>query len=218
MVHLVTFIAVALLNISVAQAGDGNGLRSHLLHLSSSEVFKLLERPDDSEPAAVKKFNDSVADHIANDRVELGRLFTLLPSKPDKKGDPRPPTFAFVARATGGTLVSLTRPGASVDPDDRLFLQRTVVSDIMSQQKFSVSIYEDHALDGQALKFVGIGARLAARPTLKLFGWGLRLQLFGSYHPEHGGTAYFAISGRSGDAPGEIEDAGPPPAAPAGLR
>lgn len=212
MAHIVALIAAVLfLNITAVYAGDGNGFRKHPLHLSSTELFELFESPDRSEPAAVKKFNDKVLDHVANDRVGLGGFLTLLPTKPNKKGEAKPPAFAFVARASGGTLVSVTRPGATTDPDERLFLQRTVVSDVMSQQKFSVSVYEDHALDGRALKFVGIGARFAMRPTLKLLGWGLRLQLFGSYHPEHGGTAYFAISGRPGKGDGPDLDAGPSP-------
>jgi hypothetical protein len=45
------------------------------------------------------------------------------------------------------------------------------------------------------MKFVGIGARFMARPDMKVLGWGLRLQMFTSFHPKRGGTAYFAITG-----------------------
>jgi hypothetical protein len=197
-----TAVVLTLLLVGAARAQEGHVLRRHPLHLSSEEVFQLFEHADESEPKDVSGFYDKVGERLKG-RIGLRPLFTLLPTETDKqrnKGEAEPPTFALVARANGGTLVSLTRPGASADPEDRLFLQRTLVSDLINQRGFSLAVYEDHALDGDALRFLGIGARLQARPALRLFGWGLRLQLFGSFHPEHGGTAYVAISGRPGGA------------------
>jgi hypothetical protein len=192
---------LTLVTVGAARAQEGHVLRRHPLHLSSEEIFELFEHADESKPKDVDRFYDSVGDRLKG-RIGLTPLITLLPTETghDEKGEEEPPTFALIARAKGGTLVSLTRPGASVDPQDRLFLQRTVVSDILNERGFSLAVYEDHALDGNALRFLGIGARLQARPTVRLFGWGLRLQLFGSFHPEHGGTAYVAISGQPTDA------------------
>ncbi len=196
-----TIFVLTLVTVGAARAQEGHVLRRHPLHLSSEEVFRLFETTDDSKPKDVNAFYDKVGDRLKG-RIGLRPLLTLLPTETDeqKDGETEPPTFALIARAKGGTLVSLTRPGASVDPQDRLFLQRTVVSDILNERGFSLAVYEDHALDGDALRFLGIGARLQARPAMRLFGWGLRLQLFGSFHPEHGGTAYVAISGQPVDA------------------
>jgi hypothetical protein len=204
----IAILALTLVTAGVARAQQGHVLKRHPLQLSSEEVFELFEHADESKPKDVDRFYDSVGDRLKG-RIGLTPLVTLLPteSRKDRKGEQEPPTFAFIARAKGGTLVSFTRPGASADPDDRLFLQRTLVSDLVNQRGFSLAVYEDHALDGDALRFLGIGARLQARPALRLFGWGLRLQLFGSFHPEHGGTAYVAISGR----PAENPDGAPAP-------
>ena len=192
-----TILLTALLAVTnVANADDGDGLRNHPLHLNTRELFELFEHPDDSEDPELEKFNDSVLDRIENGRIGLGWL-ALMPSEKTKPGEDveEPPMFGLVAKANGSTLVSLTRPGVTVDPEDRVFLQRTVVSNLWEQQKFALSVYEDHALDDDQLKFVGFGARVTARPGLKIFGWGVRLQLFGSFHPSHGGTAYLAITG-----------------------
>jgi len=192
-----TVFALTLLAVGAARAQEGHVLRRHPLQLSSEDVFQLFENADESRPKDVDRFYDRIGDHLKG-RISLRPILTLLPAEThqQKEGETEPPTFALIARAKGGTLVSFTRPGASVDPEDRLFLQRTLVSNIMDERGFSLAVYEDHALDGDALRFLGIGARLQARPALRLFGWGLRLQLFGSFHPEHGGTAYIAISGR----------------------
>jgi hypothetical protein len=213
MIGTITLLLASLAVASVARAGDGDGLRSHLLHLNTRELFELFESPDRSLDPENEDVNDRILDHIENDRIGMGWL-TLLPGEKAKPGEnSEPPMFGLVAKAGGSTLVSLTRPGAAVDPDDRVFLQRTVVSNLVESHRFAVSVYEDHALDDDALKFVGFGARFTARPGLNIFGWGLRLQLFGSFHPSHGGTAYLAITGSSTRAEHESASAlaGPSP-------
>jgi len=191
-----TVFALTLVTVGAARAQEGHVLRRHPLQLSSDEIFELFEKSDDSTPKEVDGFYDRIGDHLKG-RIGLRPWITLLPTETNERKDGKTefPTFALIARASGGTLVSFTRPGTSVDPEDRLFLQRTLVSDIMNERGFSLAVYEDHALDGNALRFLGIGARLQARPALRLLGWGLRLQLFTSFHPEHGATAYVAISG-----------------------
>jgi len=196
-----TFLVLTVLSAGAVGAQEGNGLRRHPLQLSSEELFRLFETSDESTPRDLDRLYDNFLDHVENDRVSLSGFLTLLPGDGNEKREDEeadPPTFAFVAKAKGSTLVSFTRPGASIDPEDRVFLQRTVVTDILDERAFSLAVYEDHALDGDALRFVGIGARVIARPALRILGWGLRLQFFGSFHPEHGGTAYVAISGRPG--------------------
>jgi hypothetical protein len=196
-----TFLALIVLSSGAAGAQEGNGLRRHPLQLSSEDLFQLFEASDDSPPGELDRLYDNFLDHVENDRVSLRGFVTLLPGGRDEKredDEADPPTFAFIAKAKGSTLVSFTRPGASIDPEDRVFLQRTVVTDILDERAFSLAVYEDHALDGGALRLVGFGARVIARPALRILGWGFRLQLFGSFHPEHGGTAYVAISGRPG--------------------
>jgi len=203
-VLLVSLVAVT----NVASAEDGDGLRSHPLHLSTRELFELFEHPNDAEDPELEKFNDKFLDTIENGRIGVGWL-ALLPSEKARPGQDaeEPPMFGLVAKAKGSTLVSLTRPGVTVDPEDRVFLQRTVVSNLWERQKFALSVYEDHALDDDQLKFVGFGARVSARPGLNIFGWGVRLQLFGSYHPSHGATAYLAITGQPTSTPREKDAA-----------
>jgi hypothetical protein len=191
-------LLLAVLGVTnVADAGDedGNGFRNHLLHLNTRELFELFEHPDRSDDPEVKAFNDGVLDRIEHGGFGT-RWLALLPSeKPTSDDAAAPPMFGLVAKVEGSTLVSLTRPGVTVDPDDRVFLQRTVVSNLWDHRQLALSVYEDHALDDDQLKFVGFGARVTARPDLNVFGWSLRMQLFGSFHPSHGGTAYLAITG-----------------------
>lgn len=199
MLGAIAVLLTTIIAAGTACAGDGNGYRHHLLLLNSEELFRFFESPSvGPHSPRVKKTYDAFFDHLDNDVVSLRPFFTLIPSKPKKDGEHRPPTFALVARAADNTIVSLTRPEVTPDPDEGLFLQRTIVSGF-DNRRFSVSVYEDHALDGEAMRFVGIGGRLMTRPSLRIFGWGLRLQLFGSFHPKYGATAYFAVTGSPKD-------------------
>lgn len=206
MTGAITLVLLAtVIGIGTAHAGDGNGYRSHVLLLSSKELFRVLESPSQSKDGKLDETSDKILDFVENETINVRPFFTLLPSKA-KEGEARPPTFALIAKAKDSTVISLTRPGVSRDPEEQLFLQRTVVSNFFDRRGFSVSVYEDHALEDQALRFVGIGGRFMARPKVRVFGWGLRLNLFGSFHPKHGATAYFAVTGSPG-----FTDHEPPP-------
>ena len=199
MARTISILLATILTVTTADAGDG--FRPHPLRKSIDRQFRLFEAPTEALSAEADATYDAISDRMGN-RFNVRPFFSVLPTDSVEPGDVKPPMFSLVARASGGTLVSLTRPGAAVDPGDRLFLQRTLVPNLFERHRFSVTVYEDHVLDGSALRFVGVGARLMARPKLRVFGWGLRFQMFGSFHPEHGATAYFAITGRRDDQPG----------------
>jgi hypothetical protein len=168
------------------------------LFLSTSELIRTFEAPKQAAlfgGSGRAAFN--VLDSFTDRRIGLMPLFALVPPKNDRRVETnsKPPRFAFIARAKGRTMVSFTQTGMTVDRDDDVLIQRTVVSDLFQSRTFSVAVQEDHALDGDAMKFVGIGARFMARPEVKVLGWGVRLQLFTSFHPKRGGAAYFAVTG-----------------------
>ena len=215
---LLVFVSLVVTNSALAQ----ERFRSHPLRKSTDAFFRgYSDRPKDDKPEPGSA-SEKLADGIDKLTFGVRPLFMLMPSEPPKvktltpprevvptkPRDDTPPTFALVARATGGTLVSLTRPAGDKDPDDRVLYQRTLVSDLFSDRPLSLSIYEDHALDGNTLRFLGIGGRVTPRPTIKLFGWKLHLELFGSVHPDHGATGYIAVAG----------EPAVPPAAPMPAR
>jgi hypothetical protein len=210
--------------IAATGASAEDRLRSHPLRKSSDDFFRNYQKgpdsyetgPDKDAPEAVKSPTARLMERIDATEIGVRPLFTLLPAEATKpkqdavrnplgprktldSGEPTsdiaPPTFALVARATGGTLVSFTRPASEADPRERMLYQRTIVSDLFQDRRVSLSIYEDHALDGSALRFLGIGGRVTPRPTVKIFGWRVRLDVFGSFHPEHGATGYAAVTG-----------------------
>jgi hypothetical protein len=146
-------------------------------------------------PSGAGRHTSGLLEYLANRQIGLRPLFTLVPPEPREEDESGPPTFALVARAKGRTLVSLTRPGTKIGPEDDLVLQRMVVSDLLQGHRFSLTVHNDHVLGARALRFLGVGARLTARPEIKVRGWRLTFELFGSYHPNYGGTGYLAISG-----------------------
>jgi hypothetical protein len=209
--------------IAATGASAEDRLRSHPLRRSSDEFFRNYQQGPDSyqngstggAPAAESP-TARLMKRVDAAEIGLRPLFTLLPAeatKPrqdavrnplgpsrtvdpvDPSSDLAPPTFALVARATGGTLVSFTRPASQSDPRERMLYQRTLVSDLFQDRRVSLSVYEDHALDGSALRFLGIGGRVTPQPTVKILGWRVRLDLFGSFHPAHGATGYAAVTG-----------------------
>ncbi len=211
---LLLFASLIVANSAIAE----DRLRSHPLRKSTDAFFRNYQKiggASDDDPAPGSA-SDKLMKRIDATPIGVRPLFMLLPTdttKPKQEtarnalappsaltpaqvtADVTPPTFALVARATGGTLVSLTRPGSQADPRDHQLFQRTLVSDLFQNRSVSVSVYEDHALDGDALRFLGIGGRVTPRPTVKIFGWRVRLDLFGSFHPEHGATGYAAVTG-----------------------
>jgi len=195
MVSTIFILLGVLGTVSGVQAGDTRASRRPLF-LSTAELLRSYDTPKQPLFRQTGRAAFDVLDSFKDRRVGLMPLFALVPSsKEGKDGLAKPPRFALIARAKGRTMVSFTRTGATTDRDDDVLLQRTVISDLFESRQFSVSVQEDHALDGDAMKFVGIGARFMARPNMKVFGWGVRLQMFTSFHPKRGGTAYFAVTG-----------------------
>jgi hypothetical protein len=64
-------------------------------------------------------------------------------------------TLAFVARAQGRAIVSLTRVRAHADDGQNVVMQRTLVSDLFSGRRFSLTVYEDHAISDAAVRLMG---------------------------------------------------------------
>jgi hypothetical protein len=214
-----TTLLIFTLLLAAESAVAQDHLRTHPFRKNTDAFFATRHAETDDEEAGPTDGAKNLLKAINANEIGVRPLFVLLPTEEphgrragDVKSAPEeaPPTFALVARATGGTLVSFTRPGTKIEARHDLIYQRNVVSDLFSSRPVSLSIYEDHVLDGDALRFLGIGGRVSPRPTVKVLGWTLRLDLFGSFHPDHGATGYLAISGALSD-PG----APPPPAAPA---
>jgi hypothetical protein len=213
MISTILILLGVLGTVSSVRAGDAQATHKPLF-LSTSELLKTYDTPKQPLFRQPGRAAFDVLDSFKDRRVGIMPLFALVPgNKQTKEGEAKPPRFALIARAKGRTMVSFTRTGASTDRDDDVLLQRTVISDLFESRKFSVSVQEDHALDGDAMKFVGIGARFMARPNMKVFGWGLRLQMFTSFHPKRGGAAYFAVTG----SPDE-QALAPPTALPMSMR
>jgi hypothetical protein len=184
-------LIVLIAQASVARAG-GEAARKDALHLRTVELLALLGSPEPPPPLADPL--TSFIDHLGRTEIGLRPLFALLPATREV-GDSTAPTFALIARAYGRAVVSLTRPGVQSDTGQRLVLQRTLVSDLLEGRRFALTVYEDHALSASATRFVGVGARMTLRPTLRVYGWRLRLELLGSYDLTGGPAAYLALSG-----------------------
>lgn len=151
----------------------------------------------------------AILDQLTKREIDLRPFFTLLPaSSPPTRAESMMPMFAFGARVQGRTLVAFTRPGAPVDPDDDVVYQRVVASDLIQGRRFSVTVYEDHALGKNSAQMLGVGTRVTFRPTLDLGGWRARFELFGSYDVTAGATGYLGIVAKPPPAP-------PPAQAPA---
>jgi hypothetical protein len=195
----IVLLVVLVAGVRGAWAGDGARAPAHL-RLATTQLLRLLESRTPLPPAESDPLRGFL-ERLRTRPVGLRPLFTLLPAEPQLGGESMLPTFALVARAEGRTFVSLTRPDAKVDPGDRVILHRLLVSDLLEGRRFSLTVYEDHALDRDAARFLGVGARLSFRPAVSVGGWRLRVELFGSYDVDHGGTAYLALTGRLGAPP-----------------
>jgi hypothetical protein len=185
---------VALLLVAVttpARAQQHPEYYAHPLQLADREAWHEKEFPPDSEHGEVPSLK--VLEFVGK---KLRPLLAAVPTESGPKGKRKLPGFAVVAGADGRTVVSLTRPGNRANSDGILF-HRLLVSNVLRGKRFSLSVYKDHALHEDALRFLGVGTRLNFRPKLKIGGWEMRLQVFGSFHPTYGGTGYFAISGRA---------------------
>jgi hypothetical protein len=179
-----------------AHAGDDDR-NEQVLHLSTPEVIQSVEKLPKRHPLDPQNLIDSIADYVENEEIGVGRFFTLLPAEDAEIGEIKPPRFAFIARAHGRTLISITQPGPAADAEDRVLLQRWLVSDLLKGRRYSLTVYKEHTLDKDTMHFLGVGARLLIKPDFHIANWRFRVELFGSYHPQHEATAYLALTGRS---------------------
>ncbi len=140
--------------------------------------------------AAVDPLSRFVA-HCKRDPVGLWPIATLVPPPADGGRNAELPTLALFARAQGRTLVSLTRVQARPDAGQEIVMQRTIVSDLLAGRRFSLTVYEDHAISDAAARLMGIGTRLTLRPA----GWPFRVEVLGAYDVDAGASAYVAITG-----------------------
>ncbi len=198
----ILLVLVLLATASDARAGE----RRHAgerLHLATSELFAMLASPASvAEPREIATL--ATLDQLATRDVGLPPLFTLLaPPLPirGERADTGLPLVAFGAQVQGRTLVAFTRPGTKTDPDDRVVYQRLVASDLFQGRRFSVTVYEDHAVGANSTQILGFGARLMLRPALEILGWRARVEIFASYDMTQGATGYVGVVGRPPPAP-----------------
>jgi hypothetical protein len=194
-------IALLLAVIAMAAPARADDLRSgRRFHLSPFELFGLFETNDSRAEQANDLTTAGILDRLEQPAVGLPPLFTLVPpeaASPNESLDAKPPLFAFGARFQGRTLVAFTRSATRVDPDDHVVYQRLVVSDLFQGRRFSVTVFEDHALGSSATQILGFGARLMLRPTLEIAGWRARIEFFASYDLTLGALGSIGISARS---------------------
>jgi hypothetical protein len=136
-------------------------------------------------------------EHYKRDPIGIQPFVTLLPPESRDARNAALPTIALFARAQGRTLVSLTRVQARADDGQEVVMQRTLVSDLLAGRRFSLTVYEDHAIGDAAARLMGFGTRLTLRPP----GWPVRLELMGSYDFDAGVSAFLAITGALGAPP-----------------
>jgi hypothetical protein len=192
-------LLVFLLATVDAARADDHGARPRF-HLGT---FELLDTFTARAPSAAKAGEPGdaggVLERLEKRAVGLPPLFTLVqpdPSISAASAETKPPMFAFGARVQGRTLVAFTRPGTKVDPDDKVVYQRLVVSDLFEGRRFSVTVFEDHAL-GSSSQVLGFGARMMLRPAIAVAGWRARIELFASYDMTQGAVGYLGITARS---------------------
>ncbi len=189
---------LVMLALLVAGPGTCRAEDAHLppgaLHLSTRDIAGVLGTP--APPAAAADPLASLLEHWKRREIGWRPLLTLLPSGLRGGAAGEPPIFALVARACGRTIVSLTKPRRQTDPGQRVLLQRTLISDLLEGRQFSLTVYEDHTLSESATRLVGVGAQVTLRPSVTFLGWRLRLELYGSFAPDAGATAYATVSGR----------------------
>ena len=130
-------------------------------------------------------------EHCKHDPIGIRPLVALLPPESTDGRKAELPTIALFARAQGRALISLTRVQARADDGQEVVMQRTLVSDLLAGQRFSFTVYEDHAIGDAAVRLMGVGTRLTFRPP----GWPVRLEILGSYDLDAGASAYLSVTG-----------------------
>lgn len=165
----------------------------------------LLERRDDLDladerirrPAASSDPLSRLIEHCKRNPVGWRPLVTLVPTAPEDGHRAELPTVALVARAQGRAIVSLTRVQARADDGQEVVMQRTLVSDLLAGRRFSLTVYEDHAISDAAARLMGFGTKLTFRPS----GWPVRIEVLGSYDFDAGASAYLSLTGVFGAPP-----------------
>jgi hypothetical protein len=188
-------VTLAVSVASTARADDTHSARA--LRLTTAQLLQSVESLPSPGEHEAEKFVDRIVDYVQREKLGIRGLFTLLPAESPVLGEIKPPRFAFVARAMGRTIVSLTQPGSPNDREDHVLLQRWLVSDLLKGRRYSLTVYKEDSVDKDALRFLGVGARLLLRPDFRIANWQFRIEVFGSYHPDHAATAYIALSGRA---------------------
>ena len=226
MLNAIALLLILLATASEVFADDRIG-PARRLHLAAPELFALLpvapftqraggsltggglDRWEQTAGGGLLDHRDRHAGGGLLDRNEdlgggLPPFFTLVAPPAPASGDgaeAKPPLLAFGARMQGRTLVAFTRPGTKVDPDDRVVYQRLVISDLFEGRRFSVTVYEDHALGSSDSQVLGFGARLMLRPALEVGGWRARVELFASYDMTLGAMGYIGVTARAPTPP-----------------
>jgi hypothetical protein len=175
---------------TAAEAEDGATGPARWLLERSDEIVPVVEEVRGTDP--ISRF---IA-HVKRNPVGVKPLVTLLPPEPNAASKGELPTLAVVARARGRTLVSLTRQARADDGQD-VVMQRTLVSDLFAGQRFSLTVYEDHAISDAATRLLGVGTRVTYRPA----GWPFRVELMTSYDLEAGASGFLAITSVLGAPP-----------------
>ncbi len=195
-IALIVFASISMASPVLARAEEAR----RQIHLNTHEIMRTIESFPKRHPLAPERFLNQLVDYLEHEELGVGSLFTLLPAEAPEIGAPtqiEPPRFAFVARAGGRTLVSLTKMGSTADQEDRVLHQRWLISDLLKSQRYSLTVYNEHSLDKGALRFLGVGTRLMLRPKIELAGWRFGFEMYGSYHPDYQATAYFALTGKT---------------------
>jgi hypothetical protein len=190
-------LVVVLVIWAATSVHAGDDRNEQVLHLSTAEVLQSVDKLPTRHPLDPQILIDSIVDYVENEEIGVGRFFTLLPAEDAELGEIKAPRFAFIARAHGRTLISITQPGKAADAEDRVLLQRWLVSDLLKGRRYSLTVYKENTIDKDTMHFLGVGARLLLKPDFTLNDWRFRVELFGSYHPQHEATAYVALTGRS---------------------
>lgn len=188
---------VLLLFTAVTAARAEDGARGPERWLLERRDDFALGAADDRRPAPSPDPLSRLIEHCKRNAIGLGPLVALVPTLPEEGRRAELPTLALVARAQGRTLVSLTRVRTRPDDGQEVVMQRTLVSDLLAGQRFSLTVYEDHAISDAAARLMGFGTRLTFRPS----GWPVRIEVLGSYDFDAGASAYLSLTGVFGAPP-----------------
>jgi hypothetical protein len=199
MFGVVTLVLLLIATATAARAEDGmTGPARWLLDRDAlSELDVLPTSPAAAGQGSATDPLSRFIEHCKRNPIGIRPIVTLLPPESADTRKAELPTIAIFARAKGRALISLTRVQARADDGQEVVMQRTLVSDLLAGQRFSFTVYEDHAISDAAVRLMGVGTRLTFRPP----GWPVRLELIGSYDLDAGASGFLAITGVLGAPP-----------------